>query len=214
MQWPICNVLVVVELDINRHLDSNCGLGRFFSDSNSLAAAASSSSRITSSSKKTEDLKSVTPIFGHAKKRPTIERLNHHPLKRLKILILVKMTIYRHQRNFIPMNVLLNDRKRYQCYYSAGRTPSFQRVFWIRRTRPSHRTWFSTGAFTSRHEWICRQYNFLGPKWMWKYDISAFASWKDWCHFQRSFCDEFWYDWCPKFDGGRKETVISDRKVI
>ena len=36
--------------------------------------AASSSSKNTSSSKKNEDLKSsVAPIFGHAKKRPTIE---------------------------------------------------------------------------------------------------------------------------------------------
>ena len=75
MHCPICNVLVV-ELDINRHLDSNCSLGRVFSESNSLAAAASSSSKnTTSSSKKNEDLKSsVAPIFGHAKKRPTIEQ--------------------------------------------------------------------------------------------------------------------------------------------
>ena len=71
MQCPICNVLVV-ELDINRHLDSNCSHGRVFSDSNSLAAA-SSSSKISSSSKKTEDLKSIAPIFSHTKKRPTIE---------------------------------------------------------------------------------------------------------------------------------------------
>ena len=73
MQCPICNVLVV-ELDINRHLDSNCSHGRVFSDSNSLAAAVtSSSSNNSSSSKKAEDLKSIAPIFSHAKKRPTIE---------------------------------------------------------------------------------------------------------------------------------------------
>ena len=62
----------MVELDINRHLDSNCSLGRVFSDSNSLAAALSSSKN-TSSFKKNEELKSVAPIFGHAKKRPTFE---------------------------------------------------------------------------------------------------------------------------------------------
>jgi putative ATPase len=72
VQCPICNVLVV-ELDINRHLDSNCSLGRVSSESNSLAVGASSSSKNTSSSKKTEDLKSIAPIFNHAKKRPTIE---------------------------------------------------------------------------------------------------------------------------------------------
>ena len=57
-------------LDINRHLDSNCSYGRVFSDSSSLAA--SSSSKNSSSSKKTEDLKSIAPIFGY-KKRPIIE---------------------------------------------------------------------------------------------------------------------------------------------
>ena len=62
----------MVELDINRHLDSNCSHGRVFSDSN-LLAPASSSSKNTLSSKKTEDLKSIAPIFSHAKKRPTIE---------------------------------------------------------------------------------------------------------------------------------------------
>ena len=72
MQCPICNVLVV-ELDINRHLDSNCSHGRVFSDPNSLAAASSSSKISSSSTKKTEDLKSIAPIFSHAKKRPTIE---------------------------------------------------------------------------------------------------------------------------------------------
>jgi putative ATPase len=59
-----------VELDINRHLDSNCKIGshgRVFSDSNPLAA--STSSKNSSSSKKTEDLKSIAPIFSH-KKRP------------------------------------------------------------------------------------------------------------------------------------------------
>ena len=63
VQCPICNVLVV-ELDINRHLDSNCSHGRV-SDSNLLAA--SSSSKNSSSSKK-----SIAPIFSH-KKRPVIE---------------------------------------------------------------------------------------------------------------------------------------------
>ena len=57
-------------LDINRHLDSNCSYGRVFSDSNPLAASASS--KDSSSSKKTEDLKSIAPIFGY-KKRPNIE---------------------------------------------------------------------------------------------------------------------------------------------
>ena len=61
MQCPICNVLVV-ELDINRHLDSNCKDGRV-SDSNP------STSKNVSSSRRTEDLKSFAPIFGH-KKRP------------------------------------------------------------------------------------------------------------------------------------------------
>ena len=60
----------MVELDINRHLDSNCSQGRVVSDSNSLAA--SSSSKNTLSFKKTEDLKSIAPIFG-TKKRPVIE---------------------------------------------------------------------------------------------------------------------------------------------
>ena len=63
MQCPICNVLVV-ELDINRHLDSNCKIGsqgRVFSDSDS--------AKKSSSSKKTEDPKSIAPIFSH-KKRP------------------------------------------------------------------------------------------------------------------------------------------------
>jgi putative ATPase len=63
----------VVELDINRHLDSNCTHGRVFSDSNSLAAASSSSKNTTLPSKNTEDLKSIAPIFSHAKKRPIIE---------------------------------------------------------------------------------------------------------------------------------------------
>ena len=76
VQCPIYNVLVV-ELDINRHLDSNCSHGRVFSDSNTLAVTASASSKNASSSKKTEDLKlkSIAPIFSpsHAKKRPTIE---------------------------------------------------------------------------------------------------------------------------------------------
>ena len=56
-----------MELDINRHLDSNCSHGRV-SDSILLAA----SSKNSSSSKKTEDLKSIAPIFSH-KKRPIIE---------------------------------------------------------------------------------------------------------------------------------------------
>ena len=50
-----------MELDINRHLDSNCSHGRV-PDSNLLAA--SSSSKNSSSS-----LKSIAPIFSH-KKRP------------------------------------------------------------------------------------------------------------------------------------------------
>ena len=55
---------------------------------------------------------------------------------------------------------------------------------------------------------------FFGPKWMWKDNPSAVISEKDWCHFQRSFSDEFWYDWCSKNDGGCQETFIPDWKVI
>ena len=66
MQCPICNALVV-ELDINRHLDSNCRVGHDrVSDLNSLAT--SSSSKNSSSSKKTDDIKSIAPIFGQKKR--------------------------------------------------------------------------------------------------------------------------------------------------
>lgn len=57
VQCPICNVLVV-ELEINRHLDSNCRIGR-----------AESSLAASSSKKKNDSSKSIAPIFGH-KKRP------------------------------------------------------------------------------------------------------------------------------------------------
>ena len=60
----------MIELDINRHLDSDCRIGGHtgrVSDANSLAA--SSSSKSSSSYKKTDDLQAIAPIFSQ-KKRP------------------------------------------------------------------------------------------------------------------------------------------------
>ena len=63
VKCPICNALVV-ELEINRHIDSSCSHGRV-QDS----LPSSSSSKNYSSSKKTDDLKPIAPLFGQ-KKRP------------------------------------------------------------------------------------------------------------------------------------------------
>lgn len=65
VQCPICQASVV-ELDINRHLDSDCRIGGH-SRVNSLAVP--SSSKNSSLSKKTDDSKSIAPIFSQ-KKRP------------------------------------------------------------------------------------------------------------------------------------------------
>ena len=108
MQCPICNVLVVtVELDRNRHLDSNYrdSLGRVFSDSSSLAAA-SSSSKNTSSSKK--NWRYWRQLCQHSVMLRNGLLFKYHLLK---VLILVMMMILRHQRNFFSMNVLSNDKK-------------------------------------------------------------------------------------------------------
>lgn len=66
MQCPICLDLVV-ELEINRHLDSNCSIGSH-SRADSLPTA-SSSLKNSSSTKKTDNSKSIAPIFSQ-KKRP------------------------------------------------------------------------------------------------------------------------------------------------
>lgn len=69
MQCPICNTLVV-ELDINRHLDSNCGVGGSnggrVSDSN--LPRASSSPKNSMFSKKSADSKPIAPIFSQKKR--------------------------------------------------------------------------------------------------------------------------------------------------
>ena len=58
MNCPICHALVV-ELEINRHLDSNCTIG-------SHGRAASDSSKY---SKKNDDSKSIAPLFSQNKRR-------------------------------------------------------------------------------------------------------------------------------------------------
>jgi putative ATPase len=67
VQCPICNALVV-ELDINRHLDSNCRFGSHDRVLNLNSLATSSSSKNSSSSKKTDDSKSIAPIFSQKKR--------------------------------------------------------------------------------------------------------------------------------------------------